>query len=455
MLHRSIRPFSLTWALFFVLFSLTTVTAAHAVVTLEWDANDPSPDGYRLFRRLDGDTFDYTAPLGTVTGTRFVDETTNPGETYHYVVRAYEGDAESGDSNEVTYSAPVDDTTGSGYDGDSASDTDNDNSDTITDQETPETRIGLTPLLSTTISVDGHQHTATRWQISLDETFTSLILDQVSEAQLTRYPVPDMVLETETVYYWRATYLDQDHQVLTQSSPAVFETITAADTDDLDANGLVDNQEVDGSELDLDGNGVRDCDQDDLSFVAAETGDGHLGLKVANDCAHVVGLKSVCPTQVSNTRNLPEMTDLGAVSFKLFLQEGQQEATVTVYFSEPAPEGTEWFKYNAELGWQLYENAEFSPDRRSVSYTLIDGGTGDDDGVVNGIIIDPAGLGYRQFADADSDSDTTIPAGNASASSGDGCFIGASAQAGGTPIYVIAAAIMTLIGGTMANRNRD
>lgn len=463
MSHRPNSRLPLARSITILLLTLFCTVAAHASVTLEWDANDPSPDGYHLFRKLDGGEYNYDSPLGSVTGTRFVDETTEAGETYYYVVRAYEGDNESGDSNEVTYTAPVEDpnvTAGDSSDDEDSGDSSNDTgsgdgsdvTDTVTDQETPGSPIGLTPLLSATMSVDGHQHTATRWQIGLDENFSSLVLDLVSSVLLTRYQVPDLVLDPETVYYWRATFLDSDEETLVQSSPAAFETITAADTDDKDSNGFADAQEINSDGMDLDNNGVNDGQQNDLACVATDSGEGHIGLKVDNSNALVVGLKSVCPTQIAQTRNLPEMTDFGAVSFKLYLQTGQTQATVTIYFSEPAPDDTDWFKYNAEMGWQLYGDAEFSADRRSVSYTLVDGGTGDDDGVLNGIIIDPAGLGYRQAADSDA---TTPTASTASGSSGS-CFIGvatprAAASAAGTSGLV---ALVTILGAGILGRNR-
>jgi hypothetical protein len=469
MFHRSASRLSLARIVTIFLLTFICAATAHASVTLEWDANSPSPDGYHLFRKLDGGEYNYDSPLGTVTGTRYVDETTEAGETYHYVVRAYEGENESGDSNEVTYTAPVEDpnvTTGDSNDGGDSGDSSNDTgsgdgtdngdvTDTVTDQETPESRIGLTPLLSATMSVDGHQHTATRWQVSLDNEFSDLVLDQVSTALLTRYQVPDMVLDPDEVYYWRATFLDDDAGILVQSSLAQFETVEAADTDDTDSNGLVDEQELNLDGMDLDNNGVDDGQQNDLACVATDTGEGHIWLKVDNGGAQVVGLKSVSPTQIAQTRNLPEMTEFGAVSFKLQLQEGQSQATVTINFSEPAPEDTDWFKYNAEMGWQLYGDAEFSADRRSVSYTLVDGGTGDDDGVLNGIIIDPAGLGYRQAADTD----TTTPAASAASGSGGSCFIGAAAPRAaalaGASLTSGLVALITILGAGILGRYRQ
>jgi hypothetical protein len=93
---------------FFILLTLVMVLATTAAaVTLEWDANDPSPDGYRLFRRPDGHSFNYIDSLATLSRTRCEDTRTEPARKYHYVVRSYAGDSESGESNEVTYTHPA------------------------------------------------------------------------------------------------------------------------------------------------------------------------------------------------------------------------------------------------------------------------------------------------------------------------------------------------------------
>ena len=45
-------------------------------------------------------------------------------------------------------------------------------------------------------------------------------------------------------------------------------------------------------------------------------------------------------------------------------------------------------------GWHDFSDyAEFNDDRDQVTLTLTDGGLGDDDGIADGIIVDPSGLG--------------------------------------------------------------
>jgi hypothetical protein len=88
-------------------------------ITLAWDANNPSPDGYRLFMRINDGAYDYDSPVvfeRFPNGNIASDLTTIqvPGlegvpynkTKYYFVLRAFLGTDESGDSNEVMH--PVD-----------------------------------------------------------------------------------------------------------------------------------------------------------------------------------------------------------------------------------------------------------------------------------------------------------------------------------------------------------
>jgi hypothetical protein len=80
-------------------------------VTLSWDPNSPTPAGYRVYQRLEGGTYNYSAPAWPLDNQNHTETTCTitgleEGQTYYFVVRAYVGADESGDSNEVAYLVP-------------------------------------------------------------------------------------------------------------------------------------------------------------------------------------------------------------------------------------------------------------------------------------------------------------------------------------------------------------
>lgn len=82
---------------------LFAVIARSGEVTLSWDANGQAPDGYRLFSRTVGQPYDYAVPVWHGIETIKTVNDLAPGKTYFFVVRAFVGDTESSDSNEVSY----------------------------------------------------------------------------------------------------------------------------------------------------------------------------------------------------------------------------------------------------------------------------------------------------------------------------------------------------------------
>ena len=67
-----------------------------AQVTLAWDANDPTPDGYHLYQREAGQSYNYSTHAWSGTVTTCSLEGLEEGVTYYFVVRAYKGSDESG-----------------------------------------------------------------------------------------------------------------------------------------------------------------------------------------------------------------------------------------------------------------------------------------------------------------------------------------------------------------------
>ena len=116
----------------------------------------------------------------------------------------------------------------------------------------------------------------------------------------------------------------------------------------------------------------------------------------------------------------------GLIGFRLYLADGVSTATVRISFDQQVPRNAQLYKYLIDSGWQLYRNAVFAADGRSVTLMLTDGGAGDEDGVVNGVIVDPTGIAYTE-----TDSAALATSGLGSSSeNGAGCFIGAGLAAG-------------------------
>ena len=96
----------------------------------------------------------------------------------------------------------------------------------------------------------------------------------------------------------------------------------------------------------------------------------------------------------------------GLIDLHIKVKEPGDTVTVIIYLPEPAPDNYQWYKYSNTAGWHPY-NAQFNKERAPVTITLTDGQTkkGEDDGKLNGIIIDPSGLGISSAPDAENDPD--------------------------------------------------
>ena len=129
------------------------------------------------------------------------------------------------------------------------------------------------------------------------------------------------------------------------------------------------------------------------------------------------------PATVPATFGKPDNLLYGLVEMEIRVSAPGATTTVTIFLPSPAPDGYGWYKYNDTAGWFDYNgNAAFNPTRDQVTLTLEDGGTGDDDRVANGIIVDPSGLGTSSSSSGSSTGTTT-----SSNWGGGGCFIATAA----------------------------
>jgi hypothetical protein len=85
-----------------------------------------------------------------------------------------------------------------------------------------------------------------------------------------------------------------------------------------------------------------------------------------------------------------------------------------------------WYKYTPAKGWHAYaEHAKIAVDGKSVTLELQDGRFGDADGVVNGMIVDPSGIGYVTVANTTL-LNAVVSSGGGGGGGGGGCFIGSA-----------------------------
>ena len=99
-LYKITRIVSILFSLFIL---LTTTAAMAASVTLRWDPLSTSPDGYRLFARKSGQSYNFSQPAWQGTAVSCTLNNLQNQTEYYFVVRAFEGSQTSSDSNEAHY----------------------------------------------------------------------------------------------------------------------------------------------------------------------------------------------------------------------------------------------------------------------------------------------------------------------------------------------------------------
>jgi hypothetical protein len=126
------------------------------------------------------------------------------------------------------------------------------------------------------------------------------------------------------------------------------------------------------------------------------------------------------------------------ISFRVAVDHPGDTAKVIVYLPHPASPNARWYKYDVINGWQDYsDHVTFGDKRKSVILELTDGGDGDADGVANGVIVDPSGVGEPAASVASSQG-----------GGGGGCFVGAledTSPAAGYGLGLLALALLGVL----------
>jgi len=290
----------------------------------------------------------------------------------------------------------------------------------------------------------GDFHFQTRWQLAADAAFHTLRLDLASPYALTELPLSALFLPPATTLYFRIQHIDGRGAASAWSETVSF-TTTAAPRDG-DGNGIPDDRELPAaSPVDLNGDGIADALQVTERFKAfsSAVGGGQMALSLAGEGAVIEAVEAFDLEDLPSGVGAPADTLLGLVGFRLRLPAAGGAATLTVFLSEPAPEGYAWYAYDALRGWRTVPQAAFRADRRAVTLVVVDGGELDADGRADGVIVDPGGVGLA--ADA---AEPPPPSGKAGVGGG-GCFLAAAGSAAaasprvGMPLLAGLAAVAT------------
>ena len=423
--------------LFFLIsvFCLLTSGVTHAAsITLAWDrSQDTDIAGYRVYYGTSSGHYAKVISVGSQTTCTITN--LEPGRTYYFVATAYDTNGnESTFSQEIPYTVPFVDSDGDGMpddweslygldpfvndafedpDGDGVSNIDEYRAGTeptiYKNNSIPaapiiylpfnDELVDISPQLQTDEFYDpdfGDFHAESQWQIVREEDDV-VVFEITSDTSLTSITIPGLVLDEDTTYVWKARFIDNHGAASEWSHAGMF--LTDVNWQDRDGNGILDHQEVDAS-IDLDDDGTPDIDQDDIKCVTVEDGTATIGISIRDSetVQSIVAIESENPEDIgddSDTEGKPDTMLYGLLNFKLIVDQPGDEAVVRIYLSEPAPFDAVWYKYDpVNKIWQDYsEYTEFSDDRKSVYLTLIDGGFTDADGIENGVIIDPLGLG--------------------------------------------------------------
>jgi hypothetical protein len=204
---------------------------------------------------------------------------------------------------------------------------------------------------------------------------------------LVSFLVPDGALCSERLYYWRARVKDArdgDPKWSNWSEPFSF-TTAAKDQADVNGNGVADNVEPKYSDLDNDG--LNDNEQPLMRVYKSRKGQSLIGINAVEGVSQINCFTSIEPESIQDEPR-PKLR-YGMMVFNVTLDQIGGTARFDLYLPEKPRIESKWYKYDPINGWYEFP-VDIDGDKYYVEIT--DGGYGDADGVVNGIIVDPIGL---------------------------------------------------------------
>lgn len=281
---------------------------------------------------------------------------------------------------------------------------------------------------------DGDTLALSEWQISKDQEFTSLALKRTVQGS-TGLALAAGVLDPGLAYWARTRHRDARGAISAWSASLPFST-AASRAGDSNGNGTVDSAEVAGFS-DTNGNGTNDAEEGMCGLLDAQGGNAVGFDSDAGNlrCYDSVGSNSV-PALPTGGLSMP----YGLFSFRIdgLRIDPAQPATASLRVYLPSrPDGSvKWYKFDPATGQYFPLADPVAFEGNAAVLQLVDGGIGDFDGTVNGVIVDPSGPVVVAASGSGGGTGGTDSGGGGQVSSGGGSSIGL-----GLPALMVAAGI--------------
>lgn len=230
---------------------------------------------------------------------------------------------------------------------------------------------------------------ASEWQIARDQQFTQPVLGKLLEGR-TELKIAAGVLDPSSSYWVRTRHKDARGGTSAWSEPVAVTTAVAL-PGDANRNGTSDSSEVAGF-ADTNGNGTNDSTEGICNLLDPQGGNV-IGLE--SQSGDIRCYKTVANDQVPPPPSRDMQFPYGMFSFRI---EGLRvdptnpaRAIVRVHLPQRPSGSVKWYKLDPASG-QVFELASsVTFEGNTALIELVDGGLGDFDGVVNGVIVDPSG----------------------------------------------------------------
>lgn len=149
------------------------------------------------------------------------------------------------------------------------------------------------------------------------------------------------------------------------------------------------------SSNDIDGDGVSDANDGEPNDARVATPIDQQSNTVRLETNYAFQNVAIVPESTLPETGKPDPTSFdfpkGAIEYTVTGIPSGGQITVTITFADVIPSGSKVYKISS-AGYQLFSAPNAIINGNTVTLTLTDGGLGDDDGRINGVIVDPVAI---------------------------------------------------------------